>query len=173
VVVTPIDESDGQVDDEVRRAEESRPVGTTGAERRYDRQREVSKEADFGQSRYQGVTSRDAGGSGRFVGRDEVVRFWDKVDRTTGCWLWTSVRTADGYGHFRTRVAPGHHRYVKAHRWAYEQSHGPIPDGLTVDHLCRNRACVRPDHLEAVSITENIRRAAAHRQATKRERTTP
>jgi hypothetical protein len=46
------------------------------------------------------------------------------------------------------------------HRWAYEQAFGPVPSGLQIDHLCKNRACYRPDHLEAVSRLENIRRAA-------------
>jgi hypothetical protein len=60
-------------------------------------------------------------------------------------------------------------RTTLAHRFAYEQLHGPVPAGLQLDHLCRNRACVNPDHLEAVTQLVNIRRAAdyarAHRPA--------
>jgi len=107
---------------------------------------------------------------GRFVAGDNHARFWAKVDKShdpAGCWTWTGGLTDDGYGRFRV-VIDGQARHVKAHRWAYEAANGPIGDGLTVDHdddRCRNRACVRPDHLEAVPLAENIRRAAAWRRA--------
>lgn len=81
-------------------------------------------------------------------------RFWSKVDRSEpdGCWLWLAHRSPGGYGRFAvTRT----HR-VQAHRFAYEQIVGPIPDGLTLDHLCRTRACVNPVHLEPVTNRENI-----------------
>jgi hypothetical protein len=70
--------------------------------------------------------------------------------------LWTgAITTGDnaGYGSFWDGS-----RAVRAHRYAYEIVHGPIPDGLTLDHLCRNRPCVNPAHLEAVSVQENIAR---------------
>ena len=73
-------------------------------------------------------------------------RFWAKVDKTDDCWLWTANRTNAGYGHFWLD-----RRMVLAHRFAYELLIGPIPDGLTLDHLCRVRACVNPAHLEAVT----------------------
>lgn len=74
-------------------------------------------------------------------------RFWAKVDLTgDGCWEWTSSTNGRGYGTFRLG---GH--VVRAHRVAYTIKHGAIPDGLVLDHLCCNKACVRPDHLEAVT----------------------
>ncbi len=83
-------------------------------------------------------------------------RFWAKVEPEpmTGCWLWTA--NAGRYGH---GVFHDGRRSVKAYRWAYEHLVGPIPDGLTIDHLCRTPACVNPAHLEPVTMSENIRRS--------------
>jgi len=80
-------------------------------------------------------------------------RFWPKVRKTSGCWEWTACRTKSGYGIIG---AGGRHAY--AHRVAYELCVGPIPEGLTLDHLCRNRGCVNPAHLEPVTMRENLRR---------------
>lgn len=117
--------------------------------------------------RSRGVSSRDAGRWS--VERSEAERFWSKVERTTaeGCWLWRGQLNAWGYGHFRRTLGPGLGRTVKAHRLAYELSVGPIPEGLTLDHLCGQRACVRPDHLEPVTNAENLRRRHARRRAQK------
>lgn len=66
------------------------------------------------------------------------------------CWEWTGAQDSNGYGHMRDGA-----RTVKAHRFSYETAVGPIPGGLEIDHLCRNRLCVNPDHLEPVTDREN------------------
>lgn len=77
------------------------------------------------------------------------VAFWAQVGLTEGCWLWRGTVSSRGYG----RVG---RRYV--HRLVYEWEHGPIPEGLTIDHLCGVKVCVNPAHLEAVTAAENHRR---------------
>jgi len=71
-----------------------------------------------------------------------------------GCWEWIASRDPNGYG----RIWAEGSRVVMAHRLVYEMVVGPIPDGLFLDHLCRNRGCVRPDHLEPVTCRENTLR---------------
>ena len=85
--------------------------------------------------------------------RDVVERFLEKIDFGTGCWEWMAARRT-GYGAFA--VPPK--RVLPAHRFAYELMRGPIPDGLVIDHLCRNRGCVNPWHLEVVTNRVNILR---------------
>lgn len=88
---------------------------------------------------------------------DPVVRFWAKVEKTETCWLWKAGTGTHGYGTF----ADAGRKPVLAHRFAYEAFVGPIPDGLTIDHLCHTPLCVNPDHLEPVTQQENCRRAKA------------
>lgn len=82
----------------------------------------------------------------------DIKRFWSKVDKTEGCWLWTGG-LHEGYGRF---YAQGIRK--QAHIWSYEMSVGAVPDGLELDHLCRNKACVNPKHLEAVTHRVNLLR---------------
>lgn len=82
-----------------------------------------------------------------------LERFLAKVTRTPGCWVWTGATTTAGYGLLKVQ-----YRKRAAHRLAYEHYIGPIPEGLQVDHLCRVRSCVNPDHLEAVTARENQHR---------------
>lgn len=83
-----------------------------------------------------------------------MERFWSKVDTSGDCWEWLAYRQPDGYGTFKLN---GSMRL--AHRIAYELVKGPIPEGLQLDHLCRNRGCVNPSHLEPVTLIENQRRS--------------
>lgn len=83
-------------------------------------------------------------------------RFWAKVQKTETCWLWTAAKNGPGYGQFG--LGTREDGLVFAHRFAYELVVGPIPEGLVIDHLCRTPACVRPDHLEPVTMRENMRR---------------
>lgn len=71
----------------------------------------------------------------------------------TGCWLWTDALDDDGYGSVMVD-----RKRLRAHRVSYEHHRGLIPEGLTLDHLCRTRSCINPDHLEAVSNRVNVLR---------------
>lgn len=89
-------------------------------------------------------------------GRPVAERFWGKVCKhgPDGCWVWLGAKDPNGYGVFN--VVP----YLdRAHRIAYELTQGDIPEGLTIDHLCFNKSCCNPAHLEAVSHQTNILRA--------------
>lgn len=81
-------------------------------------------------------------------------RFWEKVEKTDGCWLWLGYSDKLGYGRLGSEDGPP----IRAHRFSYELNVGPIPEGMVLDHLCSTSSCVRPDHLEPVSQGENIRR---------------
>lgn len=88
-----------------------------------------------------------------------IDRFVGKyvVDAQTGCWNWTAARDKLGYGYFGISRS----KNVMAHRWSYEHHVGPIPEGLVIDHLCRNASCVNPAHLEPVTQRENILRGTS------------
>jgi len=86
------------------------------------------------------------------------ARIEDKFTIGDACWDWTAAKTAGGYGELTVDS-----QMTYAHRFVYELQVGPIPDGLEIDHLCRNKGCVRPDHLEPVTHQENGRRAATRR----------
>ena len=91
---------------------------------------------------------------------DRVLK---KIDLTDDCWLWTGSGTGgkEDYG----RVYHDGTRSM-AHRYIYEQTVGPIPEGLQLDHLCRTPRCVNPDHLEPVTASENARRKWEHIEIT-------
>lgn len=81
-------------------------------------------------------------------------RFWSKVDKSGDCWLWTAgISGGTGYANFHWLG-----RTQSAHRVSYMLAVGPVPEGMTLDHLCRVRHCVNPSHLEPVTLAENIRR---------------
>jgi hypothetical protein len=80
---------------------------------------------------------------------------WYEVDKATGCWVWQG-RTLRGYGVHATAYDAGYSQL--AHRYFYEKLVGPVPEGRELDHLCRNKACVNPGHLDPVSHQVNVRR---------------
>lgn len=92
---------------------------------------------------------------------DVDERFWRYAmpEPNSGCWLWSGASTRDGYGRFQ--VAYSGHQEQRAHRFSYRRFKGPIPDGLQLDHKCRVRCCVNPDHLEAVTAKVNTLRSEA------------
>lgn len=102
-------------------------------------------------------------------GTDHRDRLLAKVDRSGPimtvrpdlgpCWIWMGKPSTFGYG----RMGGHQGDAVAVHRVSYEVFVGPIPEGYEVDHLCRNKMCCNPDHLEAVTKAENNRRALAYR----------
>jgi hypothetical protein len=87
-------------------------------------------------------------------------RFWRNVQRAgaNDCWLWMGVRNNDGYGIFHPNRLGANQTTIAAHRFAYQLTNSKIPDGKELDHLCRNRRCVNPSHLEPVTHRQNLLR---------------
>ncbi len=83
----------------------------------------------------------------------ELDRFWAKVDKTGECWLWTAGCFKRGYGSFRLNG-----KMERAHSLSFRLARGDVPKGLVLDHLCRNKRCVRPEHLDPVTQLVNVRR---------------
>jgi len=99
--------------------------------------------------------------------RLSLSKSWIPVTET-GCWLWTGADNGTGYG--RITVAG---KFLLAHRAVYEALRGPIQDGMTIDHLCRIRCCVNPDHLEVVSMKVNILRGFGPTAINSKKRSCP
>lgn len=99
------------------------------------------------------------------AGTPAEERFWSKVNKSGPmplhgdvpgpCWQWTAGKIPNGYGSFHVARM----RRTPSHRYAWEVLRGLIPDKLTIDHLCRNKLCVNPDHMEVVTRGENTLRA--------------
>jgi hypothetical protein len=81
------------------------------------------------------------------------ARFRKFLKHVQSCWLWSGALNSYGYGTFREDK-----KRILAHRWSYQHFVGPIPAGREIDHLCRNRNCVNPDHLEPVTRRVNVQR---------------
>ena len=107
------------------------------------------------------ITTRDIAA----LSDEQIARFWQTVDRDGDCWTWRGTILATGYGKFSANKVQ-----FLAHRVAYMLSKGPIPDGMVLDHLCHNgtgcdsnpcphRLCVNPDHLDPVTIGQNVNRS--------------
>lgn len=87
--------------------------------------------------------------------------FWDRVDKTEGCWMWGGAKTALGYGQINFQGVRDY-----AYRYAWKMANGPIPEGAYIDHLCHSAGCVNPSHLRAATPGENMEnRKGAHRNS--------
>jgi hypothetical protein len=91
----------------------------------------------------------------RVVGLSAEERFWQYVNKTDDCWLWTGA-TSHGYGNFYLPREGRTTTQIQAHVFAYQTLRGPVPEGLVIDHLCRTKRCVRPDHLDPVTQQLNV-----------------
>ena len=94
---------------------------------------------------------------------ERVAHFWARIDKSGECWTWKLTPTRGGYGRLGIWQDGRNVAHVLAHRISFYLHHGYLTEGLVIDHLCRNRLCVRPEHLEEVAPVENTRRGAASR----------
>jgi len=81
---------------------------------------------------------------------NEMKRFWEKVEKTDGCWEWRATINTWGYGQFWA-----HGRITGAHRFSWQLVHGPIEKGMDLDHVCHNKSCVNPSHLRVATRKQN------------------
>ena len=134
-------------------------AGRTGAD--------VGREFGISRERVRQIYSQQTGRhlshtwSGRYYPRPprpprEAPPFWSRVQFGEGCWIWLGTISTNGYGSYRHGMA--------AYKFAYVSTKGPVPPGLEIDHLCMNRACVRPDHMEAVTRSVNVKRGIEARR---------
>lgn len=88
----------------------------------------------------------------KFMEDLKVVEFrlWDKVEKTPTCWNWAGGRDRNGYGRFHVYSQP-----IMAHRASYLLTRGAIPEGILLDHICHNKACVNPSHLRLATTKQN------------------
>jgi hypothetical protein len=120
----------------------------------------ISREARYCSRNCHTISMRPSDSEWQSLHQVELDFFWSRIDKTESCWIWTGaiIRPDIPYGRLRIDGA-----LVLAHRFSYQLHKGPIPDGLILDHLCRNPRCVKPDHLEPVTILENnLRGNLAH-----------
>ena len=87
-------------------------------------------------------------------------RFWRHVQKTDGCWFWQAALNDSGYG-----IISYKNRHIRAHRFSWEAHNGKIPDGLQIDHQCRNRQCVNPAHLRIATPKQNAENTTARKGA--------
>lgn len=115
---------------------------------------------EFTKGRIKGTPMRFLPGHFIPAPTDPAERFWRKVTGgdVTDCWEWQGYVMPNGYGQFGASRG----RIVLAHRWSYEYMRDTIPAGLDIDHLCANRRCVNPWHLEPVTRTVNLARQERH-----------